>query len=205
MNYLFCVCRMGKSISGTGCSLVGRLDITLFSGPQFLLILTFSPTASEESGCNQWITKRPCAQRPRRVQIVQAVEGQRHPHRTLRWRAVFRSSAAGGGADGGGGVRLAHVVTPDSFRGGASFFCGGGLAVAGREALARNESGLTIGRGQFYPLPPSTTSGGHGFAPSGALRPIVQLVCIRTFGLGAHQISPLSSSAVTQIKLCSGP
>ena len=42
-------------------------------------------------------------------------------------------------------------------------------------------------------------------AMGGRCRPIVQLARMRTFGLGEHQISPLSSSATTQIRLCSSP
>ena len=37
------------------------------------------------------------------------------------------------------------------------------------------------------------------------MRPWVQLFCMRTLGLGAHQISPVASMAVTQIKLLLRP
>lgn len=53
--------------------------------------------------------------------------------------------------------------------------------------------------------PTAAVRSGATLAGGAARRPIVQLPHIRTLGFGADQISPVSSSATTQIRWCSCP
>lgn len=105
---------------------------------------------------------------------------------------VRRQGHAGGGKPDASGRREAAT------RGVA----GGGL-IATELPMVLTRRAMTETLGPRYP---ALTAAGRrdSISPGGrTLRPMVQLDRIRTFGLGALQISPLSSSATTQIRWCS--